>query len=315
MITAIVPTTNDERAEHVELLLRTLDAQTRRPDEVLIAAEEESPRLRVAAERHGAKLLVLGLWNKCEALNRAVLAAKGDVLVLLEDDLALAPTFLEEVAKPLGRPEVGCVYSRCVWVHLEGLGHRPGLRRLAARAASKLSVHESVLARRGGRPLGDGLYEAWVFTMSVACRREALLRAGLWDESVEEPVLGEDYDVAFRVRKAGYVIAYNPRAVSLHFTRQASKRAQGLRSDPRYLEGVNRSEVYFVFKNADLLGPAVMLHALYRMIESAGWGLRARKPLAIYYGVRGVLEGASKGLKRLLHQDIGSKRGTRENVV
>jgi len=87
------------------------------------------------------------------------------------------------------------------------------------------------------RRINDHLVEVPVFTMSVACRREALLRAGLYDMRVREPILGEDFDLALRIRKAGYKIIQTTRAVSYHLTMQVTKGTIKYGRDPSKLHG------------------------------------------------------------------------------
>jgi hypothetical protein len=164
-----------------------------------------------------------------------------------------------------------------------------------ARALSKLSIHESALPRMVRR-INDHLVEVPVFTMSVACRREALLRAGLYDMRVREPILGEDFDLALRIRKAGYKIIQTTRAVSYHLTMQVTKGIIKYSKDPSKLMGTYETEVYFMTKNRDILNlKNVINHAIYRSIEAVAWGIRSRNPSAIPYGIAGVIKGFMKG--------------------
>jgi GT2 family glycosyltransferase len=147
------------------------------------------------------------------------------------------------------------------------------------------------------RRISDHLIEVPVFTMSVACRKEALLKVGLYDISVREPISGEDYDLALRVRKAGYRIVQTSRAVSYHLTRQASKGVARYSRDPSKLMGAYETEVYFMAKNKDVLGVAhVIGHAIYRAIEAVAWGFRSKNPTTILYGIAGSIKGFVKGI-------------------
>ncbi|ADV64742.1 glycosyltransferase family 2 protein [Desulfurococcus mucosus] len=294
----MLTTGTHERLGYLRLLLRSLSRQTMRPSEIIVASEVSDRELLETVKREcGDTCMVLatGLWNKCRTANRAILESRGDIVFLLEDDLVLREDFIEEVVKTFDRDgSIGCVYSRCVWVFREGARSRGGPLGLATRLLSKLSVHESLLPRQV-RTIDRHLAEIPVFTMSVACRREALLRAGLYDESVEEPIQGEDFDLAMRVRAAGYRIVANGKAVSYHFTRQVSKRVERLRRDPRHIEGVYRSEVYFLAKNRGLVGLYVVPHAIYRAIEAVAWAARSGRPSTALYGVRGIMVGLVKG--------------------
>jgi GT2 family glycosyltransferase len=296
----VLTTGTKDRLALIEGLLKSLARQTVKPDEVLIASETNRKELTEMAGKHlkgtDFRVVETGYWNKCWTANRAILESKGDVIFLLEDDLYLAPTFVEEVLKAFKEcPWVGCVYTKCVWVFREGARSRGGLLGWLARALSKLTIHESVLPRMVRRISGH-LIEVPVFTMSVACRREALLKAGLYDTSVREPILGEDYDLAFRVGKAGYRIVQTSRAVSYHLTRQVSKGVARYSKDPSKLMGTYETEVYFMAKNRDVLGVTnVISHAVYRAVEAIAWGIRSRNPKTILYGVAGSVKGLIRG--------------------
>ena len=293
----VLSTGTRDRLRFIENLLNSLSKQTFKDFETITVVEELSRELEniVLNSPIKSRILVTGYWNKCKSLNKAVKEAKGSILVLLEDDLVLEPTFIEELVRTfnIGK-SVGCAYSRCIWVFKEGLRSSRGLVGFVSRAISKLSVHEH-LARRV-KKIGNGLYEVPVFTMSVACRKDVLIRAGLWDESVEEPIQGEDYDIVLRITKLGYRIIQNTKAVSYHFTKQVTKKIMKLRSSPKYIMGLNKSEVYFIAKNVDVIGLKVVLgHTLYRLLESLFYSIKTHSLRVALYGIAGVIQGLIKG--------------------
>jgi GT2 family glycosyltransferase len=281
-------------------LLRSLARQSVKPDEVVIATETAGEELaKMAGEYLGNtnfKVIETGYWNKCWTANKAILESKGDVVFLLEDDLYLAPNFIEEVLKAFEEyPEAGCVYTKCIWVFREGARSKGGLVSWLAKTVSKLSIHESVLPKMI-KKINDHLVEVPVFTMSVACRREVLLKAGLYDMRVKEPILGEDYDLALRIRKTGYRIIQTTNAVSYHLTKQVSKGIIKYGKDPAKLMGTYETEVYFVAKNRDVLGTVnVINHVAYRVIEAIAWGIRSRNFLVTLHGVIGLFKGLVRG--------------------
>jgi GT2 family glycosyltransferase len=302
MKTTVLILTSGTKDRHVLIrgLIKSLSQQTIKPDEVIIATETAGNELvKIASEYLGGmtvKVIETGYWNKCWTANRAILSSGGDIIFLLEDDLYLTPNFIEEALNAFKEyPEAGCVYTNCIWVFQEGARSRGGFMGWLARALSKLSIHESALPRMVRR-INDHLIEVPVFTMSVACRREALLRAGLYDMRVREPILGEDFDLALRIRKAGYKIIQTTRAVSYHLTMQVTKGVIKYGRDPSMLMGTYETEVYFMAKNRDVLSlKNVISHILYRSIEAMIWGIRARNTLAISYGITGVIKGFIKG--------------------
>ena len=302
MRTTVLILTSGTKDRHILIrgLIKSLSQQTIKPDEVIIATETADNELvKIANEYLGGmtvKVIETGYWNKCWTANKAILSSSGDIIFLLEDDLYLTPNFIEEALNAFKEyPEAGCVYTNCIWVFQEGTRSRGGFMGWLAKALSKLSIHGSALPRMVRR-INDHLIEVPIFTMSVACKREALLRAGLYDMRVREPILGEDFDLALRIRKAGYKIIQTTRAVSYHLTMQVTKGVIKYGRDPSMLMGTYETEVYFMTKNRDILNlKNVISHAIYRSIESVTWSIRSRNPSAIPYGIAGVIKGFMKG--------------------
>jgi cellulose synthase/poly-beta-1,6-N-acetylglucosamine synthase-like glycosyltransferase len=302
-ISIIVSTTGlPDRLKLLSDLLFSLSRQSIKDFELIVASEVvDAKLLEVFKENFHPcrkhRLIVSGLWNKCKTANKAIKESRGDIVFLLEDDLILKENFIEELVKTFNLdPRIGCVYSRCVWVYPEGLRSRGGLKGFIAKLISKLSIHESVLSKQA-RKINSYLYEVPVFTMSVACKREALYKAGFYDESINEPISGEDYDLALRIRKAGYKIVQTTKAVSYHLTKQVTKGIVKYGKDPKKLMGAYETDVYFMAKNRDVLRLRnVISHAMYRAIESIAWGVRARNPQTILYGIAGSLKGLLEGI-------------------
>jgi glycosyltransferase involved in cell wall biosynthesis len=190
MKTTVIILTSGTADRHILIkgLLRSLARQSVKPSEVVIATETAGEELaKIASEYLGNidfRVTETGYWNKCWTANKAILESKGDIVFLLEDDLYLAPNFIEEVLKTFEEyPEAGCVYTKCIWVFREGVRSKGGLIGWLAKTLSKLSVHESVLPKMV-KKINDHLAEISVFTMSVACRKKVLLKAGLYDIKV-----------------------------------------------------------------------------------------------------------------------------------
>jgi glycosyltransferase involved in cell wall biosynthesis len=303
MKTTVIILTSGAANRHILIkgLLRSLARQSVKPSEVIIATETAGEELaKTASEYLGNidfRVIETGYWNKCWTANKAILESKGDIVFLLEDDLYLAPNFIEEVLKTFEEyPEASCVYTKCIWVFREGVRSKGGLIGWLAKTLSKLSVHESVLPKMV-KKINDHLAEIPVFTMSVACKKEALLKAGLYDTRVKEPILGEDYDLALRIRKTGYKIIQTTKTVSYHLTKQVSKGIIKYSKDPAKIMGTYETEIYFMTKNRDVLRlKNVVSHVVYRLMEAMIWSVRARNIRVVSYGIAGLVKGFVKGI-------------------
>jgi GT2 family glycosyltransferase len=143
------------------------------------------------------------------ACNRGVAAGTGDVAVLLNNDVEVRPDFLERLSEPLdANPRVGSVAALLVRpgesvidsVGLTTDRTLSGFPRLTGRPVAEAAAQRPVLAGPSG---GAAVY-----------RRSAWNEAGGLDEGVF--IYGEDLDLAFRLRSAGWHAAAAPEAVGVH---------------------------------------------------------------------------------------------------
>jgi serine acetyltransferase/glycosyltransferase involved in cell wall biosynthesis len=219
---SVVIATYDRRAL-VTRLVRQLDDQTLDPGEYeIIVVDDGSPepvrpalealstrrRLRVETQRNA---------GPAAARHRAVLAASGELVVVLDDDMQVGREFLAE--------------------HLQA--HPPGSRRLvlgAIRAppdAATMPLHERWHQRLLDRFAAEvasgrsGVRGCNVYTGNVSFRRDDYLAVGGFD-----PTLGrsEDAELGLRLEKSGVELALSQAAYSINgsdHTRLSSWRRRG----------------------------------------------------------------------------------------
>jgi glycosyltransferase involved in cell wall biosynthesis len=147
------------------------------------------------------------------ARNYAVKRARGDVLLFLDDDVQLEPTFLTAHAQNYRRSEVGGVAGR-VFDRMKLADFAPGLEIQDLPPAAMDPgiawyhinlVHtvkpQQVLSARG-------------CNMSF---RRTIFEQGIWfDERFQGSAVREESDFCLRVRKTGLMIWYDPAAHLVH---------------------------------------------------------------------------------------------------
>ncbi len=143
-----------------------------------------------------------------EACNRGVAAGSAEVVVLLNNDVDCRPDFLERIVAPLRDPTVGSVASLllqpgderidCIGLAADAvLAGFPRLQGLPADAA------------RDATPVLAGAAGA-----AAAYRRAAWEQVGGLDETIVAYM--EDFDLALRLRMAGWRSVAAPDAVGVH---------------------------------------------------------------------------------------------------
>lgn len=143
--------------------------------------------------------------NASRARNSGALAASGDVLLFLDDDIVLGPSLLERYARTFRRTRAPGVCGQI----LEGDRHR---------------VHR--LPRAVGGEFGWLLYfpknydreivTSFMMSGNVAIRRDIFLALGGMDENFEKGAFREESDFAVRFRRAGYRFIFSPQCGIYH---------------------------------------------------------------------------------------------------
>ncbi|MBI4457517.1 glycosyltransferase [Candidatus Uhrbacteria bacterium] len=155
MLSVVIPTYNEE--DYLPLLLRSLQSQTFKDFEVIVADNRSTDRTRQIALEHGC--VVVDGAMPAGGRNRGVAAAKGDIILFLDADVILPdPWFLQMTAaefqrrglgvatckiKPLSNRHVDKVFHEVfnyfMWVTCAMAPHAPGFCIFARR-----DVHNAI---------------------------------------------------------------------------------------------------------------------------------------------------------------------------
>ena len=175
----IIPTYN--RADELRETIRSIGRLAVAGDWELIVVDNNSPdHTRAVVDEQSAsfpaplRYLFEPEQGRYAALNRGICAAEGKVIATTDDDARVEPDWLTRAAA--GLETLGCDYVAGkvlpIW-----RGHRPPWLR------NRPGGHWSVLALQdhGDRPREFGVDVPWPLGINTATRREALDRAGLFD--------------------------------------------------------------------------------------------------------------------------------------
>ncbi len=238
----------------------------------------------VVSEYPGVRLLSETRRGSSYARNFGIVAAHGDIVISVDDDVICPPGWLEILIAPFGRSDVAVVTGNVLPRHLDSRAQvlferYGGLGRGAARKYANTKWMNTF--RRAAVP-------TWRLgaTANAAFRSDIFVDSGIgmFDELLGAGVptgVGEDTDLFYRVLKSGQTIVYEPDAFVWHDHRStmAALRYQIY----SYSKGHVAYHLIVVFKYGDIRSlrhiliniPGWQLKQTYRWLRSV---LRGRRP-------------------------------------
>ncbi|MBI5882794.1 MAG: glycosyltransferase family 2 protein [Elusimicrobia bacterium] len=218
LVSIVIPT-----RDHRVLLSRCVESIRRRTDypryEILIvdngSSDPETLAYLEALSRHGEARLLRDArpFNYSALNNRAAQEARGEILVLLNDDTeVIGRDWLREMASQAWRREVGLVGAKLYYP--DGAIHHAGIVLGLAEVAGH---HHDGFPRNAGGYFGNLLLAGNPSAVTAACcavRKELYLAAGGLDEDLPRDF--NDIDFCLRLRERGLRVLWTPYAELIH---------------------------------------------------------------------------------------------------
>jgi len=211
LVSIIIPNWNGAR--HLPTCLEALRRQTYRHFEVIVADNASTDGSQELLRRDYPEVRLIALPENrgfTGACNAGLRAARGDILVLLNNDTEADPRWLAAIADAFERhPEVGLIASKMLLFDRRNVFHTAG----------DFYRVDGLPGNRGVWQADTGQYEREEYVFSAcggaaAYRRAMLDEIGLLDEDFFYSC--EDVDLAWRAQLAGWRCLYVPQAVVYH---------------------------------------------------------------------------------------------------
>jgi GT2 family glycosyltransferase len=198
-----------------------LAAQTRPPDEIIVVDQSHDEQGRPLDQRDRLPALACLRYlrqsppNAQRARNRAIREARGDILVLVDDDVRVPPDFLAAHLRSYEDAAIDGVAGQVL---------EPG------------QAPTAVLPREFGWP-----HNGWMFlplhyalpceainwpSCNGSVRRRAALAVGGFDEQFVR-TWNDDSDFSWRLHRAGFRVVFNPAATLVHLKVPSGGRRPG----------------------------------------------------------------------------------------
>lgn len=208
-VSVIIATRN--RSASVGRLLHSLRETRdldRVPVEVLVvnnaSTDDTAERLKEAARDWPlVRPLTEARAGKNFALNTGIRAAQGEILCFMDDDIVLDPDWLAALLRDYRTTRYDALQPR-VLPGKDPSGSPAEMKRLYQYNIPVIDYGDSVKDVRG------------LTGVIMSCRRQAIERAGFFDERLPASGYHGDTDLSRRIRAAGFSIGYTPHVVAYH---------------------------------------------------------------------------------------------------
>ncbi len=217
-VSIVIPTR--DRVELLERCIDTLGKWTDWPDLEIIVIDNGSTEattrawFRKVAKQGVVVMPMPGPFNFAALNNRAIAAAAGDIIGLVNNDIeALHAGWLDEIVGQLLRPGVGAVGAKLLWPN--GMVQHGGVLLGVGNAAGHFGNR---LADADWGDHGRNQLVQQLSGVTAAClflRKSDYFAVGGMDEAAF-PVAFNDVDLCLKLRAAGKTITWTPHAVMLH---------------------------------------------------------------------------------------------------
>ena len=200
-VSVIIPAYNS--AAYIRVALDSVLAQTFDRFEIIVINDgsADTADLERELERYSESVRYISQENRgaAAARNAGIRAARGELIAFLDADDSYLPTFLAKQVALLRSSGADLVHSDA---HVFGDPRLVGQTFMGVQRASGAATPERLLS-----------IETSVLTSAVVARKAPILDVGCFDESLRR---GQDFDLWFRLSKAGYRFAYQPEILVNH---------------------------------------------------------------------------------------------------
>lgn len=308
-VSVIIRTVGDKyKIKLLELTMYSLSKQTFKDFEVIIVTYMNRMLVESIAKKYlnriPYKVVTSHIKNRCYQTNLGIKIAKGKYIVVMDDDMILSSNWLEVMFRLLkaSSPRIACICSPVYSIKI--------IKRKESSTKSHFNSYLKILKILNAlslsrcfwpkhvRQLANGIKELPTIPSNcIICRRDVVMKVGLYNTRLHEPLRGDDYDLGFRLKKSGYKILSCNFVKALHIEDYTRKWVMLSHTLPKIMENMLETEFYVLTKFREFTKIHVVLsQALYRIFEILYLARKTRNPYVIL-SAKGIIRGLVLGIK------------------
>ena len=234
-VSVVIPTYN--RYHDLKECLDSIFSLKNKPYEVIVVdshSKDQTPKLK---DRFPIRFISIREKNRQYAKNIGISMAKGDIISFLDDDVILSEDWLTEIVKPYEDKTVGGVGGRVLPYGTPADSYVE----ISKKDVGKVFTNGLVIGNFD-LPADDMIEVDSFIGCNMSFRRDLLLAVGGFDENYLGTGYRDDTDLCLRIRKLGYRLIYNPKALVWH-------KFRGKKLDRNWAYWYIRNHTYFYLKN------------------------------------------------------------------
>jgi len=191
-VSVVIPTYNPGKR-----ILKTIGALKKQsPYEMIVVDDRSETDTSFLKSIMGIKFIRCSHGGAAKARNVGIKAAKGEIIAFIDDDCIPSENWLKNITRHFKTPEIG------------GVG---GAYRTENKSLIPWLIGEEIAYRHSKY---DRFIE-FIGTYSAAFPKKVLEKVGGFDEDFKHAD-SEDNDLSYRIRRAGYLLVFEPRAYVYH---------------------------------------------------------------------------------------------------
>jgi len=300
MISLIIPNYNGKKI--LKISIPSIQKQTYHNFETIIVDNNSCDGSVEFVQKNFPEIKILRLqknYGYAGAANIGIKKSKGEIVIILNNDVELEKDFLEKIYK--------CFKAHQDVSYIAPLSLNYFQRDIIDTAGDIFTREAKPFKRFMGKSIQEiHLKEEYIeFISGVAfcVRKEALNKAGAFDEDFFAYL--EDVDLSFRLKKAGYKALFLPDARLYHLEAATTRDVLNIKkysrrglNTPQKTYLIARNKIWIIKKNMRKLDIMKnLLWICWGLLKSAGYHLRKSEQFPYFF--LGTMAGIMRGKRKI----------------